>query len=109
MTVVQIKTTALRLLLFVVGVVVGIGLFFLAGFVLAVLGFYGGYAVYNGYFLVIALWLIAAVATYFGTKSWAPGKRVNLAVFLVGTVAFSLLGGLPVLFTTPEALIFWPR
>lgn len=109
MTVAQIKATALRVSLFVVGFVIGMGLFLLASLVVAALGYGGGYALYNGYFLVIALWLIAAAVTYFLTKSWAPGKRVNLAVFLVGTVALSLLGGLHVLIATPQYLIFWPR
>jgi hypothetical protein len=109
MTVAQIKTTALRVLLFVVGFVVGIGLFLLASLVLAAFGYAGGSALYNGYFLVITLWLIAAVVTYFVTTSWVPRKRVNLAVFLVGTVALSLLGGLPVLITTSQYLIFCPR
>ena len=109
MGVAQIKATALRVSLFVVGFVVGMGLFLLASLVVAALGYDGGYALYNGYFLVIALWLIAAVVTYFLTKSWVPGKRVNLAVFLLGTVALSLLGGLHVFITTPQYLIFWPR
>lgn len=93
-------------MLFAVGFVVGMGLFLLAGLVLAALGFAGGYALYNGYFLVILLWVIAAVAAYFLTKKWEPAKRLNLAVFMVGVVTLSLMGGLYVLFTTPQYLVF---
>jgi hypothetical protein len=107
-TVAQIKATALRVILFAVGVAIGMGLFGLASLVLAGLGFWSA-AIYNAYFVVIILCLIAAVAAYFRTKGWAPSKRLNLAIFLTGVVALSLLGGLPVLITTPQYLIFWPR
>lgn len=105
-----LKSAARRVVLFAVGLVVGMGLFLLAGFVLAVLGYgLGGYAVANAYFVVIILCLIAAVAAYFRTKGWAPSKRLNLAIFLTGVVALPLIEGLQILFTTPQYLIFWPR
>lgn len=103
---VSLKATALRTAFFALGVVTGIGLFLFASLILAVLGYGGGYALYNGYFLSIALWGIAAAAAYFVTRSWEPGKRLNLGLFMVGVVILSLIGGLTVLFTTPQFLMF---
>jgi len=103
-----LRATALRTAFFALGVVAGIGLFLFASLILAALGYDGGYALYNGYFLSVALWGIAAVAAYFVTKSWEPGKRLNLGIFMVGVVILSLIGGLNVLFGTPQYLLL-PR
>lgn len=101
-----LRTIARRTAFFALGLVTGIGLFLFASLILAVLGYGGGYALYNGYFLSVALWGIAAVAAYFVTKSWEPGKRLNLGLFMVGVVILALIGGLSTLFTTPQYLMF---
>jgi hypothetical protein len=105
----QLKSAALRIVLFAVGVGIGMGLFLASSLMLGVCGFPPGYALYNGYFLAIAVWLVVALVAYFQTKKWAPASRWNLAAFLAGIVAFSLVGAIGVLVTTPQFLIFWPH
>ena len=105
----QLKSVALRVVLLAVGVGIGILLFLASSMMLGVFGFPPGYALYNGYFLAIVVWLVIALVAYFHTKNWEPGPRRNLAAFLAGIVAFSLVGAVGVLVTTPQFLIFWPH
>jgi hypothetical protein len=106
----QLKSVALRVVLYGIGVALGIGFFLLSSVLLSLLfGFPPGYALYNGYFLVIVVWLVVSIALYFQTRNWVRQKRWNLAIFLGGIVTFSLVGGIAVLFKTPQFLVFWPH
>lgn len=105
----QLKSAVLVVAVYALGVVVGIGLFLLASLALGLFGFPPGYALYNGYFVVIALWGIAAIVAYLRTKKSTSSTRWNVAAFMAGVVTFSLLGGVAVLIRTPQFLIFWPH
>ncbi|WP_019969981.1 hypothetical protein [Mycobacterium sp. 141] len=105
----QLKSVALRVVLFAVGVGIGMLLFLACSMALGVFGFPPGYALYNGYFLGIAVWAVIAIVAYLQTKNWAPESRWNLAAFLAGIAAFLLVGAIGVLVTTPQFLIFWPN
>ncbi|MGV9802782.1 hypothetical protein ACWDTP_32495 [Mycobacterium sp. NPDC003449] len=105
----QLKSVALRVVLFAVGVGIGMLLFLASSMMLGMFGFPPGYALYNGYFLAIVVWLVIALVAYFLTRKWEPGPRWNLVAFLTGIVAFCLVGAIGVLVTTPQFLIFWPH
>lgn len=105
----QLKSVALRMALFAAGVGIGMLLFLASSMMLGVFGFPPGYALYNGYFLAIVVWLVVALVAYFQSKNWAAGSRWNLGAFLSGIVAFSLVGAIGVLVTTPQYLVFWPH
>lgn len=105
----QLKSATLRIAFYVIGFCVGVVLWLVAGVILGSLGFWPSAALYNAYFLVIGTWIVVMVATTVLTRDWAPRPRWSLMIFLTGTVTFSLMGGLQVLFTTPQYLIFWPR
>lgn len=105
----QLKSAALRVALYTLGFGVGIGAFLAASLLLGIFGFPPGYALYNGYFLVIVLWIVVATVAYWRTRQRPLGHRWSLAAFLAGIVTFSLIGGVSVLLRTPQFLIFWPR
>ncbi|AKS35913.1 hypothetical protein [Mycolicibacterium goodii] len=105
----QLKPAALRVALYALGVGVGIGASLAASLLLGMLGFPPGYALYNGFFLVIVSWVVVAALAYWRTRQRPSGQRWSLAAFLTGVVTFSLIGGVSVLLRTPQFLIFWPR
>jgi hypothetical protein len=105
--VIRSKTLAIRITLFAAGLAVGAVLYGAAVMVLGI--FILSYAVTNGFFLVVAVWIPVAVIFFRDSRTWPRPKRVNVAMFMLGVVTFSLLGAVSVLFDSPQTLLFWPR
>jgi hypothetical protein len=102
------KSVAVRFVLLVVGFGIGMLLFLLCSFILGFVGMPPGYALYNGYFLAIVLWIVGAGLAYLYTRNSGGCARWNLATFMVGVLAFPLMGGVAMLIQEPQYIVFLP-
>ncbi|OKH80464.1 hypothetical protein EB75_20720 [Mycobacterium sp. ST-F2] len=101
-----LNSVAIRGVLLTVGLGVGMLLFLASSLILGFAGMPPGYAIYNGYFLAVVLWIIAAVPIYrHGVRSGA-NTRWNLAALVAGILVFPLMGAIAMLVQEPEYLVF---
>ncbi len=103
-----LKSVAVRAVLLSAGFGVGMLLFLLSSFILGLAGMPPGYALYNGYFLAVVLWIFAAVPAYLYARKSGTNTRWNIAAFAAGLLVFPLMGAVAMLIQEREYLVFLP-
>jgi len=104
-----LKSVAIRAVLLAVGFGAGMLLFLLSSFIMGLVGMPPGYALYNGYFLAVVLWVFVAVPTYLYARKSDNNVRWNIAAMMAGVLVFPMMGAIAMLVQERQYLVFLPH